>query len=388
MPNPSNSVTIDYAIPAASNPTTINYNIPIASNPVTITYTHSGTVDVSNLVSILYAYQNQVTINYQLTASNLVTINYDLGNVNGIPSNNVLALVKSNLTYTTEVCILCNVVSIIYTYPDDKKDCNYKSPHLLPQLPATSLVPWKDPYSKKEVDAKTVHPVVAHEINPLAVYTALSDILTDKLGGRFERLSNTEFLATRRSKEIFLIDDIQIVDQELYKGYLAFKGTSKDLIQFTRLSNMTIEITESTSSGLLDVKTGDTGFWFIHPNAPTYYPNPKVDYSPTTTEVFGFDNGPHSNISSGKCGLEILVILNTSDFLKSDPVAEVLAVVAKMLYNRISACVRLKSLKIDLRHNGELLYYKSPTEQFKFDNVTPKSFEQWQLGVNEYLPGA
>lgn len=157
-------------------------------------------------------------------------------------------------------------------------------------------------------------------LNPLLLAAECLTISVEDQYANYQTYSNTnfnlqDFKRTYRLEDTLLASDI-LYQEELYKGFLAFKSTSYDLVYYLRFLNLLIKVEELAPSGILDC-----------PDAPPGYdPLSRVDFSS-----------------------EIEIIVDTLGIVDPVLIAEVYGRIPQILLNRLACYIVLVGVRSIVR---------------------------------------
>lgn len=204
--------------------------------------------------------------------------------------------------------------------------------------------------------------LAGYKINPMLLTAWLLDVANGNYKF-FNQSSMENFRRTRRMNDILFQRDVKMSSPEVYKGYLSFKGTWKDLLYVARLLGLKVEFEEYNHSGIIgsviDIRKfaqSETKGLYLFNNTPLdpdfglSNPTNSVRYndkSKDSASQFKFTN-PTNTVKYGQrfedqtqedrlCGFQITIDLNSSSTIDT---MDILTKLSMMLINRLIPCAR------------------------------------------------
>jgi hypothetical protein len=200
------------------------------------------------------------------------------------------------------------------------------------------------PENFKQISDPTQSDALAlYTLNPLLVTAYLIDVINTN---NIYTNSLEDFKRTYRLKDTILDPNI-LYQKEIYKGYLAFKSTSNDLVYYLKQLGIDATITELTPSGSIDYQN------FKYINGSFFLDGSYVIPNNILT-ISG---------NSNYCEIGISITVNLIDgYNTSDNISLAYNKISSLLLNRLSALTVLGPIDINLNISGNFDLLSKATE--------------------------
>lgn len=238
------------------------------------------------------------------------------------------------------------------------------------------------PSQFKQIEDRAKEDLAKYQVNPVMITAWLMEQM-DLSFNFYSGVNMDRFKLERRFSDVFYNQDFKISDTEIYKGYLAFKGTRADLVYLMRQINMQVEVYEMLASGIID----DVYDIRKVVNGPDGEEHPKFFKITNPTNVVKIGQRPDTQDMNNACKIKfssITVNLNEATMLN---IIDSYNDLSRLLVNRLFVGAHITDLSIsyaikDIADNIQL-----SDELFMADlKINPEDSIGTKLIVNNTSP--